>query len=76
MATLTITVPDAQVPRVQAAVGRALGLVDGSELPRDATSDEVRQHIVDFLIETTRRIEAREAAQTAADAVTDIGATI
>jgi hypothetical protein len=69
MASLTITVPDAQVPRVQAAVGKAL------ELGQDATTDEVRQFLVDKLIQLVRSVEKREAADAAFSSVTDIGAT-
>jgi hypothetical protein len=78
MAALTITVPDPQVPRVQAAVGRAIGLIDGQNppQPRDATADEVRQYLVDLLVQVTRREELRDAVITAEAGVSDIDATI
>lgn len=61
MADLTITVPDPQVPRVQAAVGLYLGL------GRDATAQEVRNFLVDTLKQTVRKGEVGDAAQTADD---------
>lgn len=70
MATLSITVPDAQVPRVQAALGRALGL-EG-----DATADQVRQFLVDTLVEAVLAQERAEAAKAARDGVTEVGATL
>lgn len=75
MADLTITVPDPAVARVQAAFGKSLGTVDGSNVPRDATTEEVRQAIVQFLEDTVTRIDKRDAAATASDAVTDVGAS-
>ena len=69
MATLSITVPDAQVDRVRDAVTRALGLEN------QATVDEVRQFLVDHLILTVREQERAEAEAAARAGVTDIGAT-
>lgn len=69
MATLSITVPDAQVDRVRDAVTRALGLEN------QATVDEVRQFLVDYLIETVRGQERAAAEAVARAGITDIGAT-
>ena len=72
MAELTITVPDGQVARIQAAMGKRLGTeTDG--VARDATSEEIRQACVDYLIENVRHQERADAQ--AAVVVTDIGAT-
>lgn len=70
MASLTITVPDPQVPRVQAALGEVM------LLGRDATSDEVRQFIVDNLKQVVRSVETQDAEETARATVVDIDATI
>jgi hypothetical protein len=75
MAQMTVTVPDPEVPRVQAAIGQRLNHQSGIFEPRVATAEEVRQFLVDHLIQTVREVE-REAGRQAADsAVTDIGAT-
>lgn len=70
MATLSITVPDPQVPRVQTAIGFYLGL------GRDATADEVRGVLVNLLTQVVRRTEADQAALAAEQSFTDIGATL
>ena len=75
MADLTITIPDPAVPRVRAAFGKALGLVDGNDDPRDATTEEVRQAIIQFLEDTVTRIDRNVASTAAADAVAGVGAT-
>jgi hypothetical protein len=75
MATLSITVPDAQIPRVQAAIGFKLGLFDANRQPRLATAEEVRQYLVQVIIDDTRIYEADQAEKAARDAVTEIGAT-
>lgn len=76
MAQLTITVPDAQVPRVQTAFGAVLDLRDGNGDLRDATADEVRQYLVDKLKQIVRLHESQEATETAVAAVVDVDATI
>ncbi|WP_455363579.1 hypothetical protein [[Eubacterium] cellulosolvens] len=75
MATLTVTVPDAQVPRVQAAMGAYLQTLDGSLNPRDATAEEVRQYLVDHLIAVVVKQEQKTAEADARLTVTPIGAT-
>ena len=75
MATLTVTVPDPQVPRVQAALGKHLQLFDGSLNPRDATAEEVRQWLVDQLIAVVVKQEQIDAVADARATVTPIGAT-
>ena len=59
MATLTITIPDPQVPRVQTAVGLYLSL------GRDATAQEVQDFLVDTLKETVRKGEVNQAREDA-----------
>lgn len=75
MATLTVTVPTAQVPRCQTAIGKKLGLVDGSGTPRDATQSEVAQFLADDLRVTVREVEQAVARTTAQAGVTDISAS-
>lgn len=70
MATLSITVPDAQVPRVLDAV------TDLKGLPAQATADDVRQLLVDRLIEVVKNYEQVQAEKTAREGVTEIGATL
>lgn len=68
MATLTITVGDSAVPRIQAAVGRALGL------GRAATTAEVQQFIKDDLkqvvIDDERRRQQAQVTDTSVTTVT------
>lgn len=70
MATLSITVPDAQVPRVLDAV------TDLKGLPAQATADDVRQLLVDRLIEVVKNYEQVQAEKAAREGVTEIGATL
>lgn len=75
MATLSITVPDAQVPRVQEAIGDALQLRNAQGTARVATTAEVQGWIAKRLTEMVHGYEANKAANTAAAAVTDITAS-
>lgn len=75
MAQLTITVPDPQVPRVQAAMGKLLELRDGNGDIRDATAEEVRQYLVDKLKQVVFTQEKRDAAGAAEAGVTEVDAT-
>lgn len=75
MAELTITVPDPQVPRVQAALGNVLSLVDGNGDRRDATAEEARQFLVDELKNIVAAHERAVAASVATGAVVAIDAT-
>jgi len=70
MATLTITVPDPQVPRIQTAVGTYLSL------GRDATADEVRQLLVNQLTQIVRSVEVTEARISADEGFTDPGISV
>ena len=68
MATLTITIPDAQVPRVLAAFAARAGVPAG-----DMTAEDARGVLLG-LIKTIVRQHERDAAE-AAIVVTDIDAT-
>ena len=61
MATLTLTIPDPQVPRIQAALGTYLGL------GRDANATEVQDFLVEVLKDATRKGEVLAAKQGAED---------
>ncbi len=74
MATLSITVPDAAVTRVQEALGDALGLRNGSGQPRNATTQEVQGYIASHINAKVHAYEANKAMVTAAAAVVDVGA--
>jgi hypothetical protein len=75
MATLTVTVPDPQVPRVQTAIGRELQLFDAGLNRRDATAEEVRQYLVDQLKAVVVKQEQIIAVADARGTVTPIDAT-
>lgn len=75
MATLSITVPDAQVPRVQEAIGDAMGLRNAQGTARVATTAEVQAFIADHIKQRVHAYEAQKAANAAAAAVTDITAS-
>ena len=53
MATLSITVTTEQVTRIVAAFGKQLNAQDMTDpenpVPRDATTEEVRQQIIQFI---------------------------
>jgi len=72
MATLSITVPDAEVPRIAAAIGDRMGLRDSNGVARVATAAEMRGWIVDRLKEITRSHETNLAVVAAAAGVTDV----
>lgn len=80
MATLTLTVQDALVPRIRASIGRELGLetvVDGqgnvtSRTPRSATVAECEAFAKKLLAEAVKNREAYIAAAAARDAVTEV----
>jgi len=61
MATLTTTIPDAVVPRVQAAVGGIIGLKDVNGNPRPATANEVeaemRAYLKHFVLDWETRVQ-------------------
>ena len=59
MATLSITVPDAVVPRIQSAFGKLRGLQDGNGDPRDATAAEVNTEIKGYLKGIVLDVEGR-----------------
>jgi hypothetical protein len=61
MATLTITIPDPQVPRIQTGVGLYLGI------GRDATAQEVQNFLVEVLKDVVRKGEVGQARKDADD---------
>jgi len=67
MAQLTITIDDAHVPRVQTAMGLLLGVTDANGDPRDATAEEVRQHLVDYLKDRVLKMEMQANVPTQVD---------
>jgi hypothetical protein len=69
VATLTITTTGAQDARIVYAFGKALNL------GRDATGPEVKAAVIAYITNTVRGIEARDAAEAAAAAVTPISPT-
>lgn len=56
MAQLILTVDDLHVPRVQAAFGEILGSEGGM-----ATAEEVRQHLIEYVRDTTLRYERSQS---------------
>ncbi len=68
MATLTITIPDANVPRVRVAFGHADPLTQAWV---NATTAEVAAEVTDFVRKKTRAYEQLLAEQAARDAVQD-----
>lgn len=68
MATISLTIPDAAVPRVLAAFGARFPYLDGQS-PRSATPAEVKEAIRKYVIETVRVHEALVAEQTARDSI-------
>lgn len=69
MATLTITTTAPQDARIVTAFGRYLGF------PSDATGPQVKQAVIDFMINVVREYERKVAADAAAAAVTPITPT-
>jgi hypothetical protein len=72
MATLSITVQDALVPRIRAAIGRELGLESSPGVPRSATVAEVEAFVKRVVVEAVRNRERVIAAEAAAAAVTEV----
>jgi hypothetical protein len=64
MADMTITVPDADVPRVQEAYGSILGKKDAGGNPRPATNAEVQKATTDWLRDSTMDYERRKNTYT------------
>ncbi len=74
MPQMTIYTTAGQAARVAAAVGKRLSLEtnDDPPVPRNATGAEIKAFTIQFLKETVRMFEVREAEQMARDAVADI----
>lgn len=64
MANLTITVPDAELPRIQAAFGQFLG-TQTAGVPRPATAGEIRAWIISQCINVVKGVEENTAFDTA-----------
>ena len=75
MPAITVNVTTAENNRVNAAFGKRLGLRKPDDSPRDANAAEVKRQIIQFLKEAVANQERKDAAQTAADAVTEIDPT-
>ena len=69
MATFTLTTPSGQDARILAAFGTRLGL------GRSATGAEVKQQIINFLVEAVREQEAAIASASAVGGVVPITPT-
>ncbi len=77
MATITVTINPGQQNRLHAAFGKRLGLrtVGETPAPRNATAAEVKEQVIQFLVEAVRGQERGEAGRAAAEAVQDITPT-
>lgn len=75
MAVLSITAPDADVPRVQEAIGFELQLRNSSGQQRSATTTEVQGYIAAHMKAKVYAYEAQKATTTAQAAVTSINFT-
>ena len=73
MPTITITVDATVAARIATAVGNRLSLLDGSGVPRPATSAEVKQFLVAWLKGQVR--DAETSIERDRIVVTDIEAT-
>jgi hypothetical protein len=78
---LNLTVPDAQVPRVVAALSKKFGQIDdplGSGIFRDRTNAELlallREDVRQTIISAVKRFEQQTAIDTARASVADIDA--
>ena len=69
MATLTINTTGAQDARIIAAFGKRLNL------GRNATAAEVKQQVIQFIINAVQEQEQREAVQTALGGIVPIDPT-
>lgn len=67
MAQLTITIPDAQVPRVRAAFAKRLGLA-----VQDVDAEAIRLELVNLVKIIVRVAEEEEAAAAARAGVTEV----
>lgn len=75
MATLSITVPDADVPRVQEAIGVELQLRNGSGQQRNATTAEVQGYIAAHMKAKVYAYEDGKATKAASAGVTNVNFT-
>ncbi len=76
MAQITLTIDDAHVPRLRAAIAEDYNLLDENGVRRSATNAEARQWIMDRIVDVVRRVERRQKEAAALAAVTDEGVTI
>jgi hypothetical protein len=75
MADVTITIPDAQVPRVLDSIGRLTGLVDEFGNPRPATGAEAKTFVAETLKGLIFKEERVDTGTAAADTVDKIDIT-
>lgn len=73
MATLTITIPDDQVARVQEAFAPMAHRMPPRTGP--ATQAEIKAIVIGFIRQTVRRYERDKAVSAAEAALSDIGAS-
>ncbi len=71
MSTLTITTTNPQDARIVIAFGRYLGFPPGV----DATGPQVKQAVIDFIVNVVREYERKVAADAASAAVAPIAPT-
>jgi hypothetical protein len=76
MATITLTIDDAHLPRIRAAVAEDYNLLDAQGNRRTATNAEARQWVIDRLADVVRRAERKAKEAAALAAVTDDGVNI
>ena len=75
MPTLTITTNAGQAQRIGIAFGRLNNRQNPDRTPRNATADEVKADVIEFLRSTVINYEQDVAAQAASRGVRDIDLT-
>ena len=61
MATITLTIPTAEVPRVLKVIGLQLGLKDANNAPRAATAAEVKSWLIAKVQDVVKSYELQDA---------------
>lgn len=67
MATMTITTPPAQDPRIAEAFGAFLNSRDASGALRNATGAEIKAHFLDYMREIVLSYERKKAQEAVAE---------